>query len=618
MATDKIQLNEEQQAAAGLGKGAYLVDAAAGVGKTTAVTERAIRLVQSGVDPDRILQVTFTVKAAQEMASRIFERTGRRPLWATNFHRLCTRLLRMFPEFGVPAGFTIADEDDSKRLVREILAELAPNADPKKYTFQVREQVARNRLVTIFPDMDPETFWVKRETWIAGVAEEYDLRLARENKIDFDLMLFKVALGLRLDADLRARVARLWDYIMVDEFQDTDPVQLEILKCIAPHGNVVGVGDMDQGIYRFRGAEPRNMQYFVKHFGASILPLQTNYRSRPEILELANRVIAHNPDRYPKALLPSKGPGGQIYLRQYADSHAEAEAVAREVSTLIRTGVRPEEIAVLYRVSASSRQVETAFMANGIPHRVLGALRFWDRREVKDVMAWAAVLVGLPDWDAWKRAASNPRIGVGDSGWAKARSCATPEDGLEACLGRKVFPFLMAIRKARALGSGADALGQLLESSGYLSSLQEEFEGRPEELAQRLGNVHETVAAVREFGSIQTFLDEVALGCPERDENQKKGVVLSTIHAAKGLEWDRVFILALAEDVLPHYLALKGTEDDLAEERRLFYVAITRARQGLHMSLATFLEQPGAGSKVVLPSRFLVEAGMAEKIRRCG
>lgn len=618
MARPEIHLNDEQLATADLGKGAYLVDAAAGVGKTTAVTERAIRLVESGVDPDRILQVTFTVKAAQEMAQRIFERTGSRPLWATNFHRLCTRLLRSYPEFGVAAGFTITDDDDSKQLVKTIMAELAPDADPKKFTFHVREQIARSRACQIFPDLDPVTYWSKREPWIIAVAEEYDLRLARENRVDFDLMLYKVATGLRSNKHLSNQVAGLWDYIMVDEFQDTDPVQLEILKCIAPHGNVVGVGDMDQGIYRFRGAEPRNLQYFVKHFNAKVMPLQINYRSRPEILELANKVIVNNPDRYPKALVPSKCPGGQVHLRQFAESKTEAEAVAREVGTLIRTGVKPEEIAILYRVSAASRQVETAFMTNAIPHRVLGALRFWDRREVKDVLAWAKVLIGRNDWDAWKRATQNPRIGIGESGWVKARALGNPEEGLEACHGRKVFPFLLAVRTARTLGSGAEALEHLLRDSGYLAAIQEEFDGNPEELAQRVGNIYETLAAVREFGSIQAFLDEVALGCPERDDGTKAGVTLSTIHAAKGLEWDHVFIVALADEVLPHYLALKGTEDDLAEERRLLYVAITRARQGLYMSFATFLDQPGASAKVVLPSRFLAEAGMSDKIRRCG
>jgi DNA helicase-2/ATP-dependent DNA helicase PcrA len=612
-----IELNKEQQDVADIEFGAYLVDAGAGSGKTTAVTELSINLVASGVDPDRILQVTFTVDAALEMSQRLFERTGRRLKWVTNFHRLCTRLMRLYPEIGLPEDFSIVAVPESKDIIKEILAEVAPNADAKIHTSQVFDQIARNRSISVFPDQEPLTFWAKRDAWIADAATEYDARLAREFKVDFDLMLYKVLLALREQPELCKKISALWDHVIVDEFQDTDPVQLEILKLIAPHGNVVGVGDMDQGIYRFRGAEPRNMNYFVDHFQAKVLPLQVNYRSRPEILDLANRVIANNLGRFPKTLIASKNPGGQVYLRQYGDSAAEAESVAREVKTLIRTGVRPEEIAVLYRVGSASRQVETAFMKNSVPSQVLGGMRFWDRREVQDVLAWAMAFAGRKDWKAWQRAAQNPKVDIGSAGWAKARKAGNPEDGLEAYCAGRAGKLLSAIRVARSKGKGADALQSLLETSGYMDALREECASNPEDLAQREGNVRETLSAIREFDSVNTFLDELALGCPERGTKEKRGVVLSTIHAAKGLEWDHVFIVALADEVLPHYLALKGTEDDLAEERRLLYVAITRARQGLHMSFATFLDQPGASAKTVVPSRFITEAGMGTKIRRC-
>jgi len=612
-----VALNEEQEAVAELGDGAFLVDAAAGVGKTTAVTERTIRLVQKGVNPDRILQVTFTVKAAQEMADRVFKRTGRRPMWATNFHRLCTRLLRQFPDLGMPQGFGIADTDDVKKIIRGLLKEAAPGADIRKYTGYIQAQVTRNRELTMWPDGDPLTFWAKKDPLIVALAEAYEDRLREDNKIDFDLMLYKVAEGLRNNDEVRRRIAALWDYIMVDEFQDTDPVQLDILKSICPHGNVVGVGDMDQGVYRFRGAEPRNMQYFVAHFRAKVLPLQINYRSKEEILDLANKVIKNNPDRYEKALRPSRGPGGKVRLRRFLDSKAEAEFIASEIKAMIRSGTVPEQIAVLYRVGAASRSVETALARAGIRHRVLGGLRFWDRREVKDVIAYAKVLLGRHDWEAWERAAQNPRLGIGAAGWQKARAAGKPEDGLAVYHPQRSARLLVSLAQARAKGLGADALELLLDRAGYNQQLIEECSSSPEELAQRMSNVHETVAAIREMGSIETFLDEVVLGIPERDtEEAKKGVVLATIHAAKGLEWDQVFLVAVAEEIMPHSFAIRGGDDDMAEERRLMYVAITRARQGLGLSYPTYMDQPGAASKIVMPSRFLSEAEMMNRVEK--
>ncbi len=607
----KLALNEEQAAVARLGKGAYLVDAAAGVGKTTAVTERTIQLVENGVDPNRILQVTFTVKAAQEMADRVFKRTGRRPMWATNFHRLCTRLLRQFPELGVAKDFGIADEDDVKKIIRSLLKSVAPDADAKKYTIYIRDQVARNRELSMWSDREPLTFAARKDPLIAQLALDFEARLREDNKIDFDLMLYAVARGLRRDPELRGRIAGLWDFIMVDEFQDTDPVQLDILKSISPHGNVVGVGDMDQGVYRFRGAEPRNMRFFVDHFGAKVLPLQINYRSREEILDLANKVIRNNPDRYPKVMQPALGRGGKVRVRKFVDSKAEAEFIAQEIKAMIRSGAVPEQIAVLYRVGAASRAVESAFSREGIRHRVMGGLRFWDRREVKDVIAFAKVLLGRHDWEAWERAAQNPRLGIGAAGWQKARGAGNPEDGLAVYHPQRSSRLLVSLAQARALGRGADALELLLDRSGFKQALMEECSTNPEELAQRMGNVHEAVAAIREMGSIETFLDEVVLGIPERDsEDAKKGVVLATIHAAKGLEWDHVFLVAVAEEIMPHSFALKGGDEDLSEERRLMYVAITRARLGLALSYPTYMDQPGAASRIVLPSRFLKEAGI--------
>jgi len=611
-----VALNEEQQVVAGLDKGAYLVDAGAGVGKTTAITQRTVCLVERGADLDRILNVTFTVKAAQEMAKRVFGSLGRRMIWATNFHRLCTRLLRMFPEFGVAEGFTIVDDKESEDLIKGLLRSAAGDADPKKLLPMIGEQIKRNRECELWPGtQDPMTIFGKKDPVIAFVAAAYDEHLRNETMVDFDLMLFKVAIGLHRSPQLRRRVAALWDYVQVDEFQDTDTIQFEILKHITPHGNVLGCGDIDQGIYRWRGAEPKNMHYFIKHFKARVVPLQINYRSNSEILDLANRVIRNNPDRLQKVLQSSKGPGGRVVIRNCQDSRAEAELIAAEVKSLLRAGTDPGQIAVLYRVGASSRLVEQAINSQKIPHRILGGLRFWARKEAKDVVAWAKVLLRRTDWDAYRRATQTPRLGIGDAGWKLVLESEHPEAGLVAHHSRRASGFLRNLGLGRAKGKGAEALEYLLELSGYKQQLMEECAYDSEEMAQRLGNVQEALSAIREIGSIETFLDEVVLGLPDNGDGREKSITLATIHAAKGLEWAHVFIVAVVDEMLPHVLSLRS-DDQIAEERRLFYVAITRAGKGLHLTCPTLLDVPGAGAKVVLPSRFLAEAGLSPRGRR--
>ncbi len=614
----QVVLNEEQKVVEGLGKGAFLVDAGAGVGKTTAITERTIALVGRGEDLDRILLVTFTVKAAHEMADRIFKRTGRRAKWAMNFHRLCTRLLRKFPvEFGLPDGFSIIDDKDSDDLLkRHLQACMSPDSETKKFLPMLKEQVKRNRECQLWPgDQDELTIFAKKDPFIAEAAERYDSDLRKANKLDFDLILFKVAVALARDPKLRKKVSELWDYVQVDEFQDTDLVQFEILKCITPHGNVLGCGDIDQGIYRFRGAEPKNMHGFIKHFKAKVIPLQINYRSRSEILDLANRVIRNNPDRLQKVLKSSKGPGGKVVVRNCRDSKSEAEMVTAEVKSLLRSGVEPAQIAVLFRIGAASRQIEQMFTLGQVPHRMLNGIRFWARKEVKDVIAWVKVLLGRPDWDAYRRATQAPRLGIGDSGWQKVLEAVTPEEGLRLHHANRAKRLLVALQAARAMGPTAESLEHLLESSGYLKHLAEECLFKTEELTQRMGNVQETLAAIREIGSLDAFLDEIVLGIPERGEESKHGVVLATIHGAKGLEWEHVFILSVVDEVLPHVLSLRNNEQ-IAEERRLLYVAITRAKKGLCLSCPTLIDQAGAGSKVVLPSRFLAEAGLSPRASR--
>jgi DNA helicase-2/ATP-dependent DNA helicase PcrA len=589
--------------------GSVCVDACAGTGKTATIVERYARMIAGGMDPRRLLLVTFTVKGANEMSERIRARVGVSLPWATNFHKLCVRLLRMFPELGIPRGFTIVDQDDSKALVRRIAKrdDLGVSAQDVKDILEQVERLRLARLGYLEEDKAP-TAAIKKRPALMHVAKAYEEALVRENKLDFDRIIHATLLGLRGNPEGAARVARLWDRVTIDEAQDTDRAQFELIALLAPHGQVCLVGDMDQSIYGFRGADYENLRRFVKDFNAIRLPLELNYRSKAEILEVANQVISQSSDRFEKAMKDTLGRGGDVRLIVATDQAEEATRVARDIQAAIRQGRRYSECAVLYRVGGLSRILEQTLTKHRIPYRLVGGLRFWERREVKDTLAYGKVLLGVQDPEAWRRATHAVTCGLGDKVWGEVMRHPTPEQGIDAVGRGKARDWLQAVRLARSFGTDYQALDKLLDVVGYRAVL-----GKDEDGADRLSNVAETINAMSEFGGLREFLDEAVLGLPSKDEaDEGDRVTLSTIHGAKGLEWDWVHIVGLVESVLPHVWS-SSSEAGLDEERRLLYVAMTRAKRRLGLSHPIRIMLQGR-YQTAEPSRFL--DGLPLKIER--
>jgi DNA helicase-2/ATP-dependent DNA helicase PcrA len=606
----KFAFNDQQKDAITKVLGAFAVNAGAGSGKTRVITERVGRLIESGqTSHNRVLILTFTVKAAEEFSTRMRERTGKTLPWACNFHRMCGRLIREFG-FGWGANFVIADQSASDGLMKQCLLAVDPGSDPKTNLANTLKAMEAKRLAAHLGEDAPFAGFPMDEA-----IAQYEEALRARKTMDFDLMLYVVADGLRDDANLAKRIANLWDFVLVDEMQDTNTVQLEILKMIAPHGNIMGVGDMDQGIYAFRGAVPGNLLAFVQHFGAEVLPLEMNYRSMKEILDVANYVISKNPDRIPKRLRSARGPGGVVDIRRHEDHEAEALFVAESLRLAIRKGTPADRFAVLYRVNATSRAIESQLAKQGVPYRIRGGARFWDRLAVKDTLALAAILNGSADMAAWERAMTRPARGVGKVSLEKIAASVGRgmpiEDAMRAFAKASsgatgLRDLLSAVDDARALVSGKPSfrcLEAFLDLSGYNAHLQTAIRD-PEERQERVENIAEALAVARRHANLEEFLDETALGTPTNGEAMAGEVTLSTVHSAKGLEWGIVHIIGCHQGGIPHKASLRDPAQ-IEEERRLMYVSITRAKDELHMHWADEVTAMDGETEKVVISQFL-------------
>ncbi len=608
-ATAPREFNPQQMDIIEMGEGASCVDAGAGSGKTATITERVRRLIEQGVAPERILLMTFTVKAAMEMSERVHKAIGAQLPWATNFHRLCMKLLRTEPAFGLLRA-RVADEDRQKRIVRDCARQLHGIAKPEaKLVDSVLRESSVQRRHRMGYSSERHTWEAKKNPIVATLAADYEKALKDAGLIDFDRMIFDVVVGLRQDPELRKKISATWDFVIVDEAQDTNQAQFELLTLLVPpsggrHKNIMLVGDMDQCIFGFAGAQVGNLHAFMEAYSAKRLPLELNYRSRAEILEVANTVIAQNKERMPKTLRPTLGKGGVVEAYNAPDTRVETTWVASQIQSAVVRGANPGDIAVLFRVGALSREVETALMLRKIPYRVVGALRFWERREVKDTLAFLRVYLGQQDMDAWDRALSAMPIGVGAKAMTRLQEFPSVEDGLIAVGGAKAQAWLSALLRARQGQQQVHkGLRSFLEGSGYLAEIRAKA-AKPEEATQRLANIDEVLNALSLAQDPAAWLDEVALGLPSKEDKQSPHqVTLSTIHAAKGLEWRRVFLVGAVDGILPHERA-SGTTEELEEERRLLYVAITRAKDHLSISLPAIRMEQGA-LKAAIPSRFL-------------
>ncbi|MBO0981776.1 ATP-dependent helicase, partial [Microbacterium sp. SD291] len=649
---------------------ALLIVAGAGSGKTSVLTRRIASLLRSREAwPSQILAITFTNKAAGEMRERVEAIVGdaARGMWISTFHSACVRILRREAEqFGFTKSFTIYDSGDSRALIKRLVKEHEADAyGLTPASVQSRISKLKNEL------SDAEAY--ARQANMSDPAErifvelfaDYQRRLQKANAFDFDDLIGQTVYLFRAFPEVANTYRRRFRHVLVDEYQDTNHAQYalihELTRPVAsdapdpyasngmmifepdpstgsgtqlPAASLTVVGDSDQSIYAFRGADIRNISEFERDFpGAKVVLLEQNYRSTQNILSAANAVIGNNFDRKDKKLWSDKGDGDQIVGFTGYSQHDEAQFVADEVEALRRAGMPYSEMAVFYRTNSQSRALEEIFIRSAVPYKIMGGTKFYERAEIKDALAYLVAVANPADEMAVRRVLNKPRRGIGDvtetaiarfaeeNGITFRQALSVPSQlgfgpkiqaaiaQLDAVLAEATEIMLPASGEVPAPTTVADGLSVLLSKSGYLDALRASRDPQDE---ARVENLDEFVAVARDFarnnpdGTIVDFLTEVALVSDADDLDDESGSVsLMTMHTAKGLEYDAVFVTGVEEDLIPHRISA-GEPGGPQEERRLFYVGITRARKRLHLSLAMTRAQFGEVS-VAMPSRFLQE-----------
>ncbi|MCH1452322.1 MAG: DNA helicase PcrA [Acidimicrobiales bacterium] len=602
--------------------GPLLVVAGAGSGKTRVLTHRIAHLIEGGLSPFEILAITFTNKAAGEMKHRVGGLVGpvAEKMWVSTFHAACVRILRRDVErLGFPGRFSIYDQADAVRLVGYVIRDL--NLDPKRFPPRsVHGTISMAKNENVGPSQFTEQAEQIFQRKVGEVYVEYQKRLLQAGAMDFDDLLMRTVQLFREHPDVLASWRHRFGHVLVDEYQDTNPVQNDlVLQLAEEHRQVTVVGDSDQSVYAFRGADIRNILEFEEAFpDATVVVLEQNYRSTQSILDAANAVIARNVGRKPKELWTDKGSGDKI-VRYHADDESdEAQFVANELAKLHdHDHMRWGDMAVFYRTNSMSRVIEEFLVRVGIPYKVVGGTRFYDRREIKDALAYLRAIVNPTDEVSVKRIINTPKRGVGDSSigkldaWASANGESFDQAVLrfdEAGVGGRaatgIEKFLVMTTEIRKLqAEPATIIEEALERSGYLAELQNE---RSVEAEGRLENLSELVGMAREYETVDDFLEQVSLVSDTDDiDEEESTVTLMTLHAAKGLEFPVVFLVGMEDGVFPHVRAL-GDPSELEEERRLAYVGITRAMQKLHLTSAWSRMMHGQ-TQYNPPSRFLDE-----------
>jgi DNA helicase-2/ATP-dependent DNA helicase PcrA len=623
-------LNPAQRDAVLHTEGPLLVIAGAGSGKTRVLTHRVAHLMTAiGVKPNEILAITFTNKAAGEMRERLMTMLGpvARAIWILTFHSACGRILRSEAErLGYKSNFTIYDSADQVRVVKQVLEEL--DKDPKRFVPRgVHAQIsnAKNQLVT--PAMYAERISSFYDQTIAEAYELYQRKLATSNAVDFDDMLMLTVQILENFPDARKKWQNAFRYVMVDEYQDTNHAQYRLLQLLADmHHNICAVGDPDQSIYAFRGADIRNILEFERDFPETrTIPLEQNYRSTNAILEAANAVIAHNSERKEKRLWSELGDGDPVRVIEVEDEQSEARYVAAQISGLVDEGYSGSEIAIFYRMNAQSRVLEQTLRLHQIGYQVIGGPRFYERAEIKDATAYLQVLDNPADAVSLMRIANRPKRGIGDTTISRLVSYAEnhgltlfdaldrpPEAGLGTAAVKAVTGLknlLDSLRSAAQELEVPELLQAVLERSGTLDAYEAE---RTIEARGRIENLEAFVDGARQYvqeaeePTLSGFLQEISL-YSDQDAlagEEQSNVTLMTIHNAKGLEFRAVFVVGVEEEIFPSARSIE--EQGVEEERRLFYVGLTRAEAKLTLTHASSRLLWGRTTSH-LPSRFLDE-----------
>ena len=627
--TDLAVLNQAQREAVQHTEGPLLVVAGAGSGKTRVLTHRVAHLVHDlKVRPNEILAITFTNKAAGEMRERLERMLGAtaRAIWILTFHAACGRMLRREAErLGYRSTFSIYDDQDQVRLVKACLEELGK--DPKRFSPRgIHSQISRAKNELVSPEeylSRVASFW---DQTVSEVYELYQRRLHASNAVDFDDMLMLTVQVFERFPEALSRWQKSFRYILVDEYQDTNHAQYRLLQLLGgKHGNVCAVGDQDQSVYGFRGADIRNITEFENDFpGTHVVTLEQNYRSTNSILRAANSVIEQNTERKPKHLFSDLGEGDPVRVVELEDEHAEARFAAAEIAGLIDQGLSASEIAVFYRTNAQSRVLEDVLVRQDVPYQVIGGPRFYERAEVRDATAYLTVLVNPSDAGSLLRIANRPRRGIGDTSLARVVTYAdttgrTLWDALAdpeaagvtsaACRAIRGFRSTMESLMAQAQDLPVDQLlERMLEKTGILDAYEAE---RTIEARGRIENLQELVGVAREYrqqtadASLAGFLQDISLVSDQDTIADDRGLVtLMTLHNAKGLEFRAVYVIGMEEGIFPHIRAIE--EQGVEEERRLCYVGMTRAMERLTLTHTLSRSLWGRRS-YNLASRFLDE-----------
>ncbi|MDO4617660.1 MAG: DNA helicase PcrA [Lachnospiraceae bacterium] len=605
-------MNEQQREAVLCTEGPLLVLAGAGSGKTRVLTHRIAYLIQEkGVNPWNIMAITFTNKAAQEMKDRAdaLVGMGSEALWVSTFHSSCARILRRYIDrIGYSSNFTIYDTDDTKSLMKDIIRTL--DLDPKLYkekNLLSKISAAKNNFVRAEEYQRSVTSWQERK--IAEIYMEYQARLKKNNALDFDDLLVKTVELFQTCPDVLDYYQNRFQYIMVDEYQDTNTVQFEFISALAKRNrNLCVVGDDDQSIYKFRGANIENILGFERVFpDAKVIKLEQNYRSTGSILDAANNVIGNNIGRKAKRLWTENGEGEKVRFRQFQNGYEEAEFIAGDISDRVREGASYNQFAILYRTNAQSRLFEEKFMMANIPYKLVGGINFYARREIKDLLAYLKTVDNGQDDLAVQRIINVPKRGIGAATIARVDQYAYEQGihfydalleaeyipGIGRSLGklRSFTTFIQSLRSVDGYLSVTELLKRIIEETGYVKALETED---TDESRARIENIDELISKTADYEesaeqpTLSGFLQEVALVADiDSVEEEKDYVLMMTFHSAKGLEFDQVYMAGMEDGLFPSYMTLTADNtDDLEEERRLCYVGITRARKLLTLTAA--------------------------------
>lgn len=610
-------LNPAQMETVLSGEGPILVAAGAGSGKTKIIAHRIGHLISQGGEPDKILAITFTNKACQEMRERIKSllkelgvRSDAKKPFVLTFHSLGAHILRRAAgKTGLNSNFSILDEDDSLSLVKE--AEKTLGLDPKQFPpNRIKNIISREKGKLVSAEeyqksaegeFFPETL---SKIWV-----QYEELLSKHNAVDYDDLLLKPAKMFEKRPEVRAEYQNKWHHLLIDEYQDTNHSQYVLSRILAEkHRNIFAVGDIDQAIYGWRGADFRNILAFQNDWPeAKIFTLEENYRSTPIILEAANFLIGQNKERLPKNLFTKKTEGELIEFFNAGSEEEEAMYVRTKILQLLEEGNEPSEIGVLFRVNFQSRILEEKFLASDIPHQVVG-LRFYERKEIKDVLAYLRAALNPSDKLSRSRIINVPTRGIGKvlqlKYFAKDKNLSPDEKEKIGNFEKLIFE----IKRECESKSASQAIDFIVKKTGYLSL----FGASQEEDLRKIANIKELAVIAEEFDKYEPaegvlkLLEQAALINDQDAIKEDGGVKLMTVHSAKGLEFDYVFVCGLEEGLFPHALSQIGKNGELEEERRLFYVALTRARKKIFLSFSNFRRIMGE-KQINLPSRFLSE-----------